>query len=161
MFLQSLHLYKCFKGKIGERDFSSNNGRIYDSEHFINNSLPSKNYKHLCLNLQRKLEIWHKSIRISDLLNDNPCRDTLYICKWYPPIVRVTSTPTGLVQNNVSHCLYRNNSTQESTSSFFSLLLIASLCKENVYVAVSKCFTLTKSELWKKIMRIYFNWENE
>ena len=90
-----------------------------------------------------------------------PFRDHLYTCKWYPPIVRVVSTPTSLVLNNISHCLHRNNSTQESTSSFLSLLRIASLCKENVYVAVSKCFTLTKSELWKKNMSIYFNWENE
>ena len=158
MFLQSLHLYSYFKGKIWERDFSSNNGRIYDSEHSISNSLPSKNYKYLCLNLQRNLEIWHKSIRISDLLNDNPCRDTLYTCKWYPPIVGVASTHTNLVQNNVSHCLYRNNSTQEITSSFFvpptHSLPVQREC-------VSKCFTLTKRELWKKIMRIYFNWENK
>ena len=158
MFLQSLHLYRYLKGKIGEGDFSSNNGRIYDSEHSINNSLPSKNYEHLCLNLQRKLEIWHKSIRISDLLNDNPCRDTLYTCKWYPPIVGVASTHTSLVQNNVSHCLYRNNSTQESTSSFLSLPLIAFLCKGSVLANVS---LLQIVNYEKKIMRIYFNWENK
>ena len=149
MFFQSLHLYRYFKGKIWERDFSSNNGRIYDSEHSISNSLPSKNYKYLCLNLQRNLEIWHKSIRISDLLNDNPCRDILYTCKWYPPIVGVASTHTNLVQNNVSHCI-ETTPPRKVHPHFLSLPLIAFLCKGNVYVAVSKCFTLTNSELWKK-----------